>query len=127
MSFLEPARLERALGVGRIIAGAGAWLAPRTFWERSGLPAAAADPEAVMLGRLFGSRDVVLGAALLMGDNATRRAVIRMGVPIDAADLIAAAVARRHLSPKALASLAGGAVAALITAAIVESSNRQAS
>jgi hypothetical protein len=115
-------RLQQALGVGRIVAGGGPWLAPELAWRQSGVSEqTAADPEAQLLGRLFGSRDVVLGAALLAArtPESTRR-ILRAGLVVDALDLAAALMARPRMSAKGFASMAGGAAAAIAVAVVSE-------
>jgi hypothetical protein len=115
-------RLQQALGVGRIVAGGGPWLAPELAWRQSGLSEhTAADPEAQLLGRLFGSRDVVLGAALLAARTPeSTRQILRAGLVVDALALAAALRARPRMSPTGFASTAGGAAAAIAVAVISE-------
>jgi hypothetical protein len=113
--------LVRSLGLGRILAGAAAWVAPEAAWQQFGLPAAASNPEAQLLGRLFGSRDVVLGVALLAAKSpAARRQILRAGLVIDALDLAASLMAKESLSPKGMASIAGGAASAIGVALLSE-------
>jgi hypothetical protein len=114
--------LQRSLGIGRIVAGAGPWIAPELAWRQFGVSeATATDPEAQALGRLFGSRDAVLGAALLMAKSPeAKRQILRAGVVVDALDLAAAVLARKHMSAKGFASMAGGAAAAIAVALISE-------
>jgi hypothetical protein len=113
--------LVRSLGLGRIIAGGAAWAAPSAAWQQFGLADAAANPEAQLLGRLFGSRDVVLGAALLVAKTpAARRQILRAGLVVDGLDLVASALAKESLSPKGMASIAGGAASAIAVALLSE-------
>jgi hypothetical protein len=114
--------LQKALGIGRIVAGAAPWLAPETAWKQFGVSdRTAADPEAQALGRLFGSRDVVLGAALLAaGTPEAKRRILRAGLVVDALDLAAALLARKHMSAKGFVSLGGGAAAAIAVAVVSE-------
>ena len=115
-------RLQQALGVGRIVAGGAPWLAPELAWRQSGLSErTATDPEAQLLGRLFGSRDVVLGAALLAAQTPeSTRQILRAGLVVDALDLAAALMARKDMSVKGFASMAGGAAAAIAVALLSE-------
>ncbi len=116
--------LVGSLGVGRIIAGGAAWAAPEAAWKQFGLASAAESPEAQVLGRLFGSRDLVLGAALLLAKSpSTRRQILRAGLIVDSLDLAAAALARQSLSPKGMASIAGGAASAIAVALISETAS----
>jgi hypothetical protein len=114
--------LQKALGIGRIVAGAAPWLAPELAWKQFGVSdSTAADPEAQALGRLFGSRDVVLGAALLMSkSDRGKRNILRAGLVVDTLDLAAAVMARKDMSTKGFVSLAGGAAAAIGVALISE-------
>jgi hypothetical protein len=119
--------LVRSLGLGRIIAGGAAWAAPAAAWQQFGLPDAAANAEAQLLGRLFGSRDLVLGAALLVAKTpATRRHILRAGLVVDGLDLVASALAKEKLSPKGMASIAGGAASAIAVALISEATGANA-
>jgi len=113
--------LVRSLGFGRIIAGGAAWAAPEAAWQQFGLPTAASSPEAQLLGRLFGSRDLMLGLALLVAKTpASRRQILRAGIVVDGLDLAAALLAKESLSPKGMASIAGGAASAIGVALLAE-------
>lgn len=54
------------LGAARIVAGAASWLAPTATWSTLGLANSTDDPGITVLARLFGVRDVVLGAQVLL-------------------------------------------------------------
>ena len=122
MSSSTVATLQKSLAVGRILAGGVPWVAPELGWRQFGVsPATAADPEAQALGRLFGSRDVVLGAALLGATSAdSRRQILRAGLVVDALDLAAALLARKHMSAKGFVSMGGGAAFAIAVGLISE-------
>ena len=122
MSSSTVATLQKSLAVGRILAGGVPWLAPEFGWRQFGVsPTTAADPEAQALGRLFGSRDIVLGAALLgASSDDTRRQILRAGLVVDALDLAAALLARKHMSTKGFVSMGGGAAFAIAVALISE-------
>jgi hypothetical protein len=53
----------------------------------------AANPQLPYMARLFGSREIVLGAATLLARGKTRRNLILAGVAVDAADTAAAVLA----------------------------------
>jgi hypothetical protein len=53
----------------------------------------AGNPQLAYLARLFGSREVVLGAAVLLARGKTRRNLVLAGVGVDAADAAAAVLA----------------------------------
>ena len=57
-------RRSNAIAIGRIAVGAGAWLAPNLSGRLFGLDPEG-NPQASYLGRLFGARDVALGAGVL--------------------------------------------------------------
>lgn len=78
----------------------------------------AANPQLPYMTRLFGSREVVLGAATLLARGKTRRNLILAGIAVDAADAAAAYLAGQDKSvdrntmialgvPAGLAVLAG--------------------
>jgi hypothetical protein len=119
--------LVRSLGLGRVIAGGAAWAAPELAWKQFGLADAAGSPEAQVLGRMFGSRDLVLGVALLVAKSpATRRKILRAGLVVDGMDLAAAMMAKKSLSPKGMASIAGGAASAIAVALVSEATGANA-
>jgi len=116
--------LVKIIGIGRLVAGALAWFAPRS-WGRSGFTKAD-DAEVQYFSRLFGSRDLWLGGALLAApDDATRRRLVRAGFVVDGMDLAAAVVGRRRLTKQASLGgivIAGAAVAA---AGLIEAAERR--
>ena len=109
-----PARSERARDVARILLasirlfnGAVALLAPAALARRlEGTPEA--NPAVLYALRLFGVRTVVIGAELLLGDEAQRARSLRTGVAIHASDATAAVVAgvRRQLPARVAATAA---------------------
>ena len=78
---------------------------------------AARRPEAKMLTRIAGARDVALGVGALMAlwEGTPARRWLRLGAAVDAADALASLVALRHLTARrtlpAAALAAGGAAA----------------
>lgn len=82
------------LSAMRIGIGALAWVRPSAAARLFGLP----DPgqtQSPYLWRLFGTRDIVVGAATLRATGAERRAWVAFGLACDAADGTAAAIGRR--------------------------------
>lgn len=78
----------------RVAMGVLAFTSPRTSarlfrldWERN--------PQLGYLTRLFASREVVAGAAVLLSHGETRRRLVLAGAAIDAADAAAAVLAGR--------------------------------
>jgi hypothetical protein len=83
---------ERALAVGlaagRVAIGAGLWLAPERTAKALGFDSL--DSRALMLGRIAGTRDLVLGAWQLssLGDPAALRRVSAAAAIADAGDTV---------------------------------------
>lgn len=98
------------LGGTRAAVGTLAWVAPDHAARAFGIDPGRSDR---FIGRLFGSRELALAAALLTAPPAHLRTVATIGAAIDAADAIAGLDERRRgtLSTWALISGALGAVA----------------
>jgi hypothetical protein len=115
----------------RIAIGSGTWLAPRLAGTLFGLDARA-NPQLPYVGRLFGIRDVVLGAGAQMSAGDSRRLWLQLGLVCDAADAAAGLIAGRNGEIPALttvmvtapALLAIGLGAAALQAGGEESSGR---
>ncbi len=108
-----------SLSLARIVVGAAAWAAPE-FSLKAGMLDATA-PQSPYLLRLFGARDVALGAATLFAAPEHKPAMLKLGLGVDSADAAAAlhALSQGQLSKPtgvALAAMAGSAVAAGIVA-----------
>ena len=80
-----------SLALGRIAVGAAAWIAPKKSLRVSMLDAEA--PQSPYLLRLFGARDVALGALTLMSPPSTRPALLKVGLAVDGGDVAAALLA----------------------------------
>lgn len=109
---LAPAQARTALIGVRLGLGAAAWLAPATLARVFGL--SPDDPSLPFLLRLFGARDVALGALLQAADGDEARRVVEVGIAVDVADSAAgllAAASGKVPRPAALlaASVAAGA------------------
>ena|SRR5947209_4484058 len=87
-------QLVQQLVMTRTAIGAGAWLAPRLSGRLFGLDPDA-NPQASYLGRLFGVRDVALGAGLRSSSGAERQQWLRVGIACDLADAAAGVLAGR--------------------------------
>lgn len=100
----------------RVLVGGVSWLAPGLAARLSGFDA---DPEGRYWTRLFGVRDVVLGAAAHAAGGADRARIVKLTAACDVADLGAAVLgARAGHVPGRAALLAGGvAIAAGAVAA----------
>ena len=101
------------LSVGRIALGAVSWAAPGLALKTMMLDAE--DPNAPFLLRLFGARDVALGAVTLLAAPEARPALLKIGIAVDLSDAAAAGLAARAgalrgLPATLIAGTAGGAV-----------------
>lgn len=104
------------LALGRLGIGATALLTPRLFARMAGL-----EPESNASvsypTRLFGSREVLMGAATLVTTGEVQRNLVGAGIAVDTADVLAAlgSALRGDVTKKSglmLALPAGAAVAA---------------
>lgn len=113
------------LSLARIAVGAAAWAKPEL-----GLKSAMLDPEAPQspyLLRLFGARDVALGAITLLAKPDHKPALLRVGLAVDGADGAAAVLAlqKKAVEPVAGALLAGAAGAAILAGVVALSQQRR--
>jgi hypothetical protein len=104
-----------AIAIGRIAVGTGAWLTPNLSGRLFGLDPEG-NPQLPYVGRLFGARDVVLGAGALRSTKKQKDAWLTAGLACDVADVAAGALAgaRGQLPPAAaaLVTATAGAFAA---------------
>lgn len=119
-----PVRPEQArqLIVGlRIAIGSAFWLAPRRTCQVLGVDADD-NPALPFLVRLFGSRDVAMGAALADAKGAARARQLRWGMVVDATDGLAAlaGAARGYLRPRGAALMVAGVLAAVALGTIAQ-------
>ena len=118
MTELTPETAARNLAIGRVVAGTGAWLLPGLSTRILG--GATTGPSALpMVLRLFGARDLAMGAAFLTADRVEQQRWLAIGMAVDAADAAAAVLAaRRGTMPARIAlPVAATAVAAVAVAA----------
>lgn len=103
-----------SISLARIVIGAAAWVAPQPALK-AGLMNAE-EPQSPYLLRLFGARDVALGAITLMAPPASKPALLKVGLAVDAGDAAAALLALKagQLKPVAGAVLAGAGAAAVV-------------
>jgi hypothetical protein len=107
------------LSLGRIAIGAVALAAPALAGKMFCLDTAA-NPQLPYLSRMFGSREIALGAATLLATGAARRNLVAAGIAVDAADAVTGVLAARdgyvskpvggYLTVPALAAVAAGVV-----------------
>ena len=84
--------------------GLGAWLAPRLSGRLFGLDAEA-NPQLPYVGRLFGVRDVALGAGVALTSGSARRLWLQVGLACDAADAAAGLIAGRNKEQSPLSTV----------------------
>jgi hypothetical protein len=97
-----------AIGTLRIAIGVSSWLTPNLAGKAFGLDPAG-NPQAAFLGRLFGVRDIALGAGALQTSGQAQQQWLRVGMMCDLADAAAAYLATRNGTlPKPAGILAGG-------------------
>jgi len=97
-------KATNAIAIGRIAVGASAWLTPNLSGRIFGLDPEG-NPQRPYVGRLFGARDVVLGAGALRSPRKQKDAWLTAGLACDVADVAAGALAgaRGQLPPAAAA------------------------
>jgi hypothetical protein len=90
--------LAAQLAGARIAVGVGALLAPRTTSRLFGFPTAHDSGTARAMGRLFGVREVVLGALVLRlkDDPRVARTVFQLNACVDAGDAASMGIALVH-------------------------------
>jgi hypothetical protein len=116
MSRKQRDKAKDAVAIGRIVVGASAYLTPNLSGRLFGLDPEG-NPQLPYIGRLFGARDVVLGAGVLRSTKKQKDAWATAGLACDVADVGAGALAglRGQLPPAAAAlvtaTAAGFAVA----------------
>jgi hypothetical protein len=100
----ERDKAVNAIAIGRIVVGASAWLTPNLAGRMFGLDPDG-NPQLPYVGRLFGARDVALGAGALRSSRKQKDAWLTAGLACDLADCAAGALAgaRGQLPPAAAA------------------------
>lgn len=103
-----------AIAIGRIAVGSGAWLTPNLSGRLFGLDPEG-NPQLPYVGRLFGARDVVLGAGVLRSPRKHKDAWVTAGMACDVADaaagVLAGARGQLSLSSAALVTTTAAAFA----------------
>jgi hypothetical protein len=103
-----------AIAVSRIAVGAGAWLTPNLSGRLFGLDPEG-NPQLPYVGRLFGARDVALGAGALRSPRKQKDAWLAAGFGCDVADVAAGVLAGARgqlpVGAAALVSATAGAFA----------------
>jgi hypothetical protein len=106
--------MGQLLAAGRVGAGIGALLAPGLTAKAFGL-SLDANPQAGIFARMFATRELMLGGAVLVGGPATKGYALKSGIGVDLGDALGAVLEGKAgripgFSSKALAALALGAV-----------------
>ena len=118
MSKKDKEKAAAAIAAGRVVVGAAAYLAPNLSGRLFGLDPDN-NPQASYIGRLFGARDVALGAGVLRSPKKQKDAWVAAGMACDVADVGAGALAgiRGTLPPSAAAMVTATAAFFALTSA----------
>jgi len=110
---MDRATALKTLAGLRTAVGVTSYVAPNFGGKLFGLDPEA-NPQAASLGRLFGIRDVALGAGTLRAKKKAQDNWIEMGIVCDAADVVSAFLGggKGYLSPQTTALVAAPAIAA---------------
>ena len=115
MSKGEREKAINAVAISRIVVGASTWLAPNLSGRLFGLDPER-NPQASYVGRLFGARDVVLGAGALRAQRKQKEMWLKAGLACDVADTAAGMMAgARGTLPAPAATLVTLTAAAFAT------------
>ncbi|QYJ05013.1 hypothetical protein KUV85_04825 [Nocardioides panacisoli] len=102
------------LSLGRIAIGAVALLSPRLA-AKLFLLDGSANPQLPYMTRLFGAREVALGAATLTATGTAQRNLVAIGVAVDAADVATGVVGAQRGE---VGRVAGGGLSAIALGAV---------
>jgi hypothetical protein len=105
--------INRLLNGPRMLVGLSSIAVPRQAFRAAGLDTRR-NPQLPFMTRMFGVRDLTLGAGALTTSGSERRRWLQAGVLADAVDAAAAVAGIRagYLSPRTGAVMAGVAIAA---------------
>jgi hypothetical protein len=105
MSRKQRDKAKDAIAISRIAVGTGAWVTPNLSGRMFGLDPEG-NPQLSYIGRLFGARDVALGAGVLRSSRKQKDAWLTAGLACDVADVAAGTIAgARGTLPPAAAAL----------------------
>lgn len=113
------AEINRLLNGGRMAVGLASLLAPDQAFRGAGIDSRG-NPQMPFMTRMFGVRDLVLGAGALTAGDGDRRRWLQACVVADAADAVAALLGHRggYLSTPG-AVMVGGLAAAATVAGVI--------
>jgi hypothetical protein len=118
MSKSERETAVNAIAVSRIVVGSSAWLTPNLAGRLFGLDPEG-NPQLPYVGRLFGARDVALGAGALRSTRKNKDAWLTAGLACDVADVAAGVLAgMRGQLPAASAALVSATAASFAAAGL---------
>lgn len=107
-----------AIAISRIAVGSGAWLTPNLSGRLFGLDPEG-NPQLPYVGRLFGARDVALGAGALRSPRKNKDAWLTAGLACDVADVAAGVLAgARGQLPLSAAALVSATAAGFAAAGL---------
>jgi len=108
------------LAYGRVVIGALSLVSP-SLTARLFLLDPAANPQLAYMGRMFGSRELALGAITLASSGEARRRLVQLGVAVDGADAYTGlATAVTGKVPKKTAFLLTAVAAAAVATGVME-------
>lgn len=102
------------LSLGRIVIGLGSLLAPSATARLFGIDAGA-NPQIGIINRMFGAREIALGAVTLASKGSLRRNLTVVGIAVDGADVASGAL---EVAGGGLPKLQGGALVAVAAGAV---------
>ena len=101
------------ISLGRIAIGVGSITSPQLTARLFGL-SPAANPHVGYFARMFGVREIALGALTLMAKGEVRRTMVKAGIAVDSGDAVTGALG---LARKDVPKLAGGMLAVVAVGA----------
>ena len=112
-------QINKLLNGGRVAIGLASLLAPDHAFRGAGLDSRG-NPQMPFMTRMFGVRDLVIGAGALTTSGDERRRWLQAAVVADAADAVAALLGHRggYLSTSGAMMVGGTAAAATIAGVI---------
>jgi hypothetical protein len=118
MSKSQKENAANAIAISRMVVGSSAWLTPNLAGRLFGLDPEG-NPQLPYVGRLFGARDVALGAGALRSPRKQKEAWLTAGLACDVADVAAGVLAgARGQLPFASAALVSATAAAFAGAGL---------
>jgi hypothetical protein len=89
--------VRQIFGATRMAVGGFTWLAPRASGHTFGVGDVAADSRVALVARLFGSRDLLLGAAVVAAKEPEAvQSALALGVAVDLLDVMATVLGVRR-------------------------------